>query len=270
MNKDDAEKFEKFIKLLSEQDVEDFLNKLLLVGKFTDKNMTMFSDYNIYSAEILSQFSNPKINAEWKTFNASLNSLQEFIQEHHTLPNGFHAKHSVEWNKNIEELKKLSNDFEEKYISFVFLAKKTLETTDEEIKTGEEIQENGNFVIKTDIKNDIGFLFFHGEKIPLGHPQSGIFRLAESLCNNFGRAKNMESVFNIAKTNKDKNKTDNKLNDAYGRKYRILALLKGQIKEINREIKKYVKEKKLKKFNYRLLLKHNPANDSIWLKEKVG
>ncbi len=127
MEKDDTEKLEKFIKLLPEQAVEDFLNKILLTGKFTEKDMVMFSDYDVYSAEILSQFTNPKINAEWETFNASLNSLQKFIQEHYTLPNGFYTKHSVEWDKNIDELKTLGQNFEEKYRYFIISTKTELE-----------------------------------------------------------------------------------------------------------------------------------------------
>lgn len=134
MNLEDKERFEKFLKLLPEQAVGGFLNSLLLSGKFTEGQMRMCSDYDAYSTEILSQFHNPKINEKWKIFNASFEALQDFLQEHFTLPNGFYPKHSAEWEKFKDELGKLAGEFEEKYTNFVFSTRKEIGSVDQNKK----------------------------------------------------------------------------------------------------------------------------------------
>lgn len=123
----DKERFEKFMELLPEQAVENFASLLLLHGKFLDEQMGMFFRYDAYSTEILSQFHDKKINEKWKTFNASFEALQSFLQEHYTSPNGFYPKHSPEWEKFKDEMDNLVKDFEEKYTNFVFLTKEELE-----------------------------------------------------------------------------------------------------------------------------------------------
>ncbi|MEI6296486.1 MAG: hypothetical protein WCO84_02450 [bacterium] len=129
---EDKERFNKFIKLLPEQKVELFLIRILSSGKSVERYLAMFQEYDSWSSEILSQFSDSKINSTWKVFNESFNALRDFLLEHYKFSNQKNEELKLEnrfaeFRKNEEDLRKLAEDFEVKYKELVFVAKEEME-----------------------------------------------------------------------------------------------------------------------------------------------
>ena len=171
------------------------------------------------------------------------------------------------WNNATQKEKVAIREVEENKENIIILSK-----TLEDIKKDSTLDKKSKNP-KTDIKNGEGFLLFRGEKISLGLSSSGKFKLAEILCNeSFGKAKTLDTVFGVIKKVKDKNKTDNRLSDNHIKSIRIVELLKGLVKEINRDITSYAVGKKIKDFNYRLSLEAEIKQNTpkVWLREKVG
>jgi hypothetical protein len=169
-------------------------------------------------------------------------------------------------------------DFEERYRKY----KASLETGQLELKetvvldkveepTSETIETKGNPKTE-DGKDGVGYLLFHGQKILIGESTSGKFRLLETLGANFGVARTIDSVFSAAESKKDKNKTDANLHDLYMEGGRKFSLLENQMREINRAITSHSRQKKLKNFASRLVLKTDNKihPKSVWLEERVG
>jgi hypothetical protein len=170
-------------------------------------------------------------------------------------------------------------DFEERHRKY----KAVLETGQpepEEIVALDEVEEPVSETTETEVKpkteigkDGTGYLLFHDHRIPIGESSSGKFRLVETLCGvSFGVAKTIETVFSSTESIKDKNKVDASLGDPYMAGSRKFALLENQVKEVNRAITEYSKQKKLKNFESRLTLKTDSKTHpkKVWLEERVG
>ena len=117
-------------------------------------------------------------------------------------------------------------------------------------------------------EDGMGYLMFHGEKIPIGEILTSKFRLAETLCGmGLGKGKTIDTVFDYIKAKKDKSKIDTRLDSQYQGRSRKLELIKNQMREVNRTITEYTKQKKLKKMKFRLKIKSEDNN--VWMEEKV-
>ena len=167
-------------------------------------------------------------------------------------------------------------DFEKQYEKYKasFLGGKINQEENQVPEQQEDLAAAVNKKPKTDAgKNGVGYLIFHDQKIQLGKISTGKFKLAETLCNDsFGTGKTIETVFEITKPKKDKNKIDGNLNDPYMGPSRKFTLMENQVREINREITEHVKRKKVKNFGFRLTLKSNDKihPTTVWLEERVG
>lgn len=120
-------------------------------------------------------------------------------------------------------------------------------------------------------KDNIGYLIIQGERIPVGEPLSGKFRLIETLCHpKFGTRVTIDMVY-ATQPKKGKNNTDETLNTHSGLK-RKFGILDNQVKEVNRAISAHVKENGLKNFKARLSLKSDSTihPKSVWLEQRVG
>jgi len=82
----------KFLNLLPEGFIDDFLNNYLWNGYYRADFRKRLLRYEAYSKEILSEFSNRKINKGWKTFNNSFDTLIRFLNEHFWIPDAHHER----------------------------------------------------------------------------------------------------------------------------------------------------------------------------------
>lgn len=161
--------------------------------------------------------------------------------------------------KNIQDIEAKIKEITKKLNSGV--------PTPEEKNISEE-REPANRVVPLSEKGK-GYLIFHGEKISIGEVNTGKFRLLETLCTmGLRKGKSINAVFDYIKTEKDKNKSDQRLESLYQGRNIKLELIKNQMREINRAITEHVKKMKGKKIKLRLKIK--TENDNVWMEERVG
>lgn len=120
------------------------------------KNITKFlkNIYNERENEILSEFSNVKINTSRSKLNDSFNALRNFLIDHFYIPNshyemyknppffyleprihhnfGGENKDPILWNRYKSELDRIAEEFEGAYKDFVKTAKKEIEQDQKE------------------------------------------------------------------------------------------------------------------------------------------
>jgi len=158
---DDKSRFVKVLKLLPENFIDDFVRGDLWNASYPWQLNSKISKYDNYSKEILSEFSNPKINKAWKAFNKLFYALEKFLADNFWVPehslrdyfylrpdihHNFHDKWeyierrekpeaykdwcdkaSVEWWKAKSKLDNLAEEFEKVYKDFIKIAKKEIE-----------------------------------------------------------------------------------------------------------------------------------------------
>lgn len=149
---DDKSKFIKVLEIFPECFIDEFVNHFLFNGRYEAESKTLLHEYYQYSKKVLSEFMDEDINNTWKKFNNSFYSLYAFLKNefhvpeyhlktyekppceylkpawHHNFhedPN-FNEEKLAQWNDLLEELRKLSNDFEDKYIKFVSTASRVI------------------------------------------------------------------------------------------------------------------------------------------------
>jgi len=146
MNKflDDKSRFVKVLELLPESFIDDFVRNHLWNASYPRIFNDTFIKYDNYSKELLSEFSNLKINKNWKAFNKSFYTLRKFLVDnfwspkhlqdycylrpdiHHNFSEQNEASSNL-WGKYKNELDKIADEFEKAYKEFIKIAKKEIE-----------------------------------------------------------------------------------------------------------------------------------------------
>ena len=133
----DAERLNKFLGLLPENEMHLFLNGELWLGMCRYRRIAMLDGYGYYRREILSNFQNPKIKKANEDFDIIFKKLDAFLEDHFfalgsnfaLYPDHKYSKDKLKkvfWNKSFKELTLLRNQFEKKYIAFITIATKEL------------------------------------------------------------------------------------------------------------------------------------------------
>jgi len=154
---DDKSRFISFLELLPEKFVNDFVNYYLFNAYYPREHNVILDKYNDRKSEIMSEFSNTKINESYRDLNNTFDVLRKFLINHFDIPNDHYKmyenptflyldprshhnfrisygakeedteKDSMEWNKLKSELDNLAENFERAYKDFIKMAKKKLE-----------------------------------------------------------------------------------------------------------------------------------------------
>ncbi len=157
---DDKSRLVKVLRLLSEKFVDDLVCYYLYNAMYPQEINTILSEYAEHKKEILSEFSNPKIDAAYINLNKSFDVLTKFLTEHFWTPNvhykmyknphflyleprihhnfGGENKDPMLWDKYKSELDKIANEFEKSYKDFIKTAKSELEPKEEILKLSPE------------------------------------------------------------------------------------------------------------------------------------
>ncbi len=132
----DEQRFEKFLEILPEQKVYDFLGELSNAQYISAYNR-MLEDYHRYSETVFSNFDNQKIQNSFQKFNKIFESLFSFLLVHFFAHNNFpidhgylaalypEMRHSPDeeksrlWDKRFKELRSLCKNFYKKYRNFL-------------------------------------------------------------------------------------------------------------------------------------------------------
>lgn len=135
----DKERFEKFLKLLPEQTVDNLVNYWLWNAYYPPEEINeLLFNYEAYSREILSNFSNKQINKTWKRFNKEFYNLTNFLFKNFDYKVGIipkfvyfkpilKAEKINKWLKNKKnQLDVTLNNFEKEYKSFLITTQKEL------------------------------------------------------------------------------------------------------------------------------------------------
>ena len=166
---DDKIRLATVLKFLPEKFIDDFVRYYLFNANYPVEKNEIFIKYTEYKNEILSEFSNSKINNAYINFNKSFDVLTKFLAEHFYIPNAHYKmyknppffyleprihynfdgenKDSTLWNKYKSKLDKIANEFEETYKSFIKIAKDEIEQKDEIVKLSPEF-----YGIRVDLK----------------------------------------------------------------------------------------------------------------------
>ena len=158
---DDKMRFVTILKFLPEKFVDDFVNYYLWNAKYPVEANEILFKYAEYKKEILSEFSNSKINDARINFNKSFDVLTKFLTDHFWIPNQQYEMHKnppffyleprihhnfggknmnpILWHKYKSELEKIANEFKETYKNFIKIAKIEIEQKDEIVKLSPEI-----------------------------------------------------------------------------------------------------------------------------------
>lgn len=251
--------------------VENYLHHIKRFGPSFDNKILESSHSNFYeSMNTLKHFM-------WKSF-SRLNPKSNQI----VLYPDVKQNNPELYKKSVNKLRDLLEDTEGKYNIFrksieiyqlESTAEKVKRVDDKELEISEiDIrEENSGDKVTTITEEGIGYLIFHGEKIPIGETFTSKFKLTETLCGmGLGKGKTIDAVFDYIKVKKDKNKIDNRLENPYLAKNRKLEIINVQMREVNRAITEYVKKGKLKKFKSRLKIKLDKNTHAIWIENKVG
>lgn len=157
---DDKMRFAKVLEFLPEKFIDDFVRYYLWNANYPVEINKILLKYDEHKKEILSEFSNSKINDVRINFNKSFDVLIKFLTEHFYIPNDHHKmyknppfyyleprvhhnfggenKDSILWNKYKSELDKITNEFEEAYKNFIKIAKDEIEQKDKIMKLSPE------------------------------------------------------------------------------------------------------------------------------------
>lgn len=287
----DIETFEKVLTELPQNSVRQFTNNLFGEAYLTKYDLAMVENFEEYSSDLTTTFFNEQIRTNFEDIKITLRNLSDFLENRvctkgndnifyfHPELKGDQSATKLEewlgknltndevWHKEKATMDSLTMIFLDNYQTFIKYGRDALftVTASTEIIPADVIN---NKTPKTEANKNKGWLLFHGQKILIGASSTGKFKLVEILCDNFGKAKTIDTVFNVIKVKKDKNKIDNSLSNAYTGDKRRLQLIQNQMKEVGRAINRHVKGKKITVFNFRLALKDDGKN--VWLEETVG
>jgi hypothetical protein len=154
---DDKSRLTTYIEILSEKFVDDLVNFYLWNANYPQHFNLIFDRYTAKRKEILFQFSNNKIRANFEKLNNSFDLLLKFLTLNFSVPKsllrhetniytcyllpryhhnfrldegsvlGEEEKDAFEWNKHKKELDHLAENFELSYKKFVAVAKNEIE-----------------------------------------------------------------------------------------------------------------------------------------------
>jgi hypothetical protein len=158
---DDKSRFVKVLKLLPEKFVDYFVCDYLYNASYPKEANTVLSEYAEYKKEIISEFSNSKINDAYINLNKSFDMLTKFLTEHFWIPNdhykmyesppffyleprihhnfGGENKDPILWDKYKNELDEIADEFKRAYKNFIKIAKNKIEQKEEILKLSPEI-----------------------------------------------------------------------------------------------------------------------------------
>lgn len=180
---DDQSRFNKVMEMFPENFIDDFVNYFLFNGKYEVETNDLLDRYNLYSREVLSEFIDENINQAWQQFNESFYTLRHFLGIEFDIPqahfemydkppflylkpawhHNFHesflimdAKEmSIKWGELLDQLRKLSEDFEKNYKNFVRIASMSFATSKNKVSI-----KNNNYSIKISPKDKEKLKFY--------------------------------------------------------------------------------------------------------------
>ncbi|MCX6723165.1 MAG: hypothetical protein NT094_03850 [Candidatus Staskawiczbacteria bacterium] len=146
----DTERLNKFLEILPEIDVYEFLNHELCKAQYIDQHANMIDEYNQYKQTVLSHFHNQKIEDAKKIFDLVFDKLHSFLLNNFyqlgdshlmgLLPQDKFSNWNF-WGEKLNELTLLCNEFEKKYKTLITIAnlpKLEISNHEEGSKTQEE------------------------------------------------------------------------------------------------------------------------------------
>ena len=139
----DKSRINKFIKLLPEQRVDDFLNFHLFNARYTQKDLDFTNDYLYECDKIFFQFSSDNLSKLKKVFDNSFKKLTSFIASNFfriqagiyvlypDFKNSLDTEKQNAWHKKLNEVNKLADITEKDYKNLLKEMKKYLEEAEQ-------------------------------------------------------------------------------------------------------------------------------------------
>ncbi|MDD2476650.1 MAG: hypothetical protein PHI32_12160 [Dysgonamonadaceae bacterium] len=171
----DQSRFEKFLEVLPEDFVDNFVNFHLFNGHYPKEFIVKLSAYQDNNKKILSQFHNEKINQAYLELNKYFDVLDIFLGKHFWIPkyheevnkkpvwlylepryhhNFFISENlntkedvdvSAKWGSYKKELDKIAEDFYCAYVSFIKIAKEEIEKNSADKAVGDYSNNINNY-----------------------------------------------------------------------------------------------------------------------------